>query len=270
MSGNDHTHDQVQNPALVVIDGQPRAKSTDVARHFGKLHKDVLKAIKNMEVPENFRERNFAPSEYTVPGQTRKYPMFEMTRDGFTLLTMGFNGKRAMEWKLAYIAEWNRMEAALKDVHENLHDQIRQEMGRLQERTIQTTAEIVIDQMQKRLLELEVRLDRRTAAVDHMSARQLLDQEKVPSKKRRGLIFNVSRRLRKFCSSINAVALRSAETSTWLFPISAIKKWMKLEGKRLIQDHLATIYGQMEMDFNDEHTAPNNHRPNIHVNVTVS
>jgi hypothetical protein len=37
-----------------------------------------------------------------------------MDRDGFTLLAMGFTGERALDFKLAYIEEFNRMEAALR------------------------------------------------------------------------------------------------------------------------------------------------------------
>ena len=92
--------------------------SLKVAEHFEKRHKDVLKAIKNLEIPEEFRERNFAPSEYaqeTGIGQTRKYPMYLMTRDGFTLLAMGFTGKKAMQWKIRYIEAFNAMEKRLAE-----------------------------------------------------------------------------------------------------------------------------------------------------------
>jgi len=36
-----------------------------------------------------------------------------MTRDGFTLIVMGFTGKEAMAWKLRYIEAFNAMEAEL-------------------------------------------------------------------------------------------------------------------------------------------------------------
>ena len=41
----------------------------------------------------------------------RPSPVCHISRDGFTVLAMGFTGKRAMAWKLAYIAAFNAMEA---------------------------------------------------------------------------------------------------------------------------------------------------------------
>ena len=260
MNDQDQTHNQVHNPLLVVVDGQAKARSREVAKHFGKSHAHVLRDINELEIPDDFRQSNFGLAEYK-DAQGKPRPMFEMTRDGFTLLTMGFTGKRAMAWKLAYIAEWNRMEAMLNSIHENMDGLIANALKnalpgllkQIQETTIQTTAKIVMDHIQKRLLELEIRLDRRTAAVDHMSAKQVLDREKVPSKKRRGLVIKVSSRLRSFCSELDVVALRSAETGTWLFPIHVIKQWMKVEGSTLISGHLAALYGQLEMVFDDKH-----------------
>ena len=37
-----------------------------------------------------------------------------MNRDGFSLLFMGFTGKKALEWKLKYIDAFNKMEEKLK------------------------------------------------------------------------------------------------------------------------------------------------------------
>lgn len=46
-------------------------------------------------------------------GKTRIDPGYEITRDGFTLLAMGFTGKQALQWKLRYIEAFNAMEAQL-------------------------------------------------------------------------------------------------------------------------------------------------------------
>ncbi|WP_457571838.1 Rha family transcriptional regulator, partial [Desulfovulcanus sp.] len=113
----------LQQVEVQLVDGRPMVSSLKVAGHFGKQHKDVLKAIKNLEIPEEFRERNFAPSEYEVEtgiGQSRKYPMYLMTRDGFTLLAMGFTGKKAMEWKIRYIEAFNAMEKRLSDISKDM------------------------------------------------------------------------------------------------------------------------------------------------------
>lgn len=99
---------------LSVREGKVVVSSRDVAKKFGKFHKDILKALKNLDCSTSFTERNFAPSEYT-DSTGRKLPEVLMTRDGFTFLAMGFTGAKAAQFKEAYIAEFNRMEAELKN-----------------------------------------------------------------------------------------------------------------------------------------------------------
>ncbi|MBF0140092.1 MAG: Rha family transcriptional regulator [Magnetococcales bacterium] len=100
-------------PRLLVRDQKIFANSLDVAKAFGKQHLHVLEKIRTLDVPEDFNQSNFRSVEYRdAKGEMR--PSIDMTRDGFTILTMGFTGKRAMEFKLAYIAEFNRMEKKLR------------------------------------------------------------------------------------------------------------------------------------------------------------
>lgn len=91
-----------------------KTNSRFVAEVFGRLHKDVLKAVDNLDCSEAFNGRNFAPVEYLdTKGETRR--MVEMTFDGFTFLVMGFTGSKAAAFKEAYIAEFNRMRTVLVD-----------------------------------------------------------------------------------------------------------------------------------------------------------
>jgi Rha family phage regulatory protein len=104
-------------PTLTVIDGKPTTTSIDVARHFGKSASVVNRAIRNLliEMPEGYA-CNFAPIQIAVDlgmGRTRQDPAYRLTRDGFTLLAMGFTGKEALQWKIAYINAFNQMEAQL-------------------------------------------------------------------------------------------------------------------------------------------------------------
>lgn len=99
--------------AVSVIDGRAVTTSLKIAEVFGKEHKDVLRTIREMGLPENFSQRNFAPAEY-LDAQDKKRPMYQVTRDGFTLLAMGFTGKKAMEFKIAYIEAFNSMENQLR------------------------------------------------------------------------------------------------------------------------------------------------------------
>ncbi|RMM95592.1 MULTISPECIES: Rha family transcriptional regulator [Pseudomonas syringae group genomosp. 2] len=103
--------------SIELVKGQPMTTSVDIASHFGKLHKNVIKAIKALECTDSFHKLNFEPIQIDVDlgmGRTRKDPAFRITRDGFTFLCMGFTGKEAARWKEAYINAFNQMELALK------------------------------------------------------------------------------------------------------------------------------------------------------------
>ncbi|MFI8556376.1 Rha family transcriptional regulator [Pseudomonas putida] len=98
--------------SVEIIDGKPTTTSLDVATHFRKHHKDVLRSIANLDCSPEFTQRNFAPC--TRPGSNNKpEPYYRMTRDGFTFLCMGFTGKEAAQWKEAYIGAFNKMEQML-------------------------------------------------------------------------------------------------------------------------------------------------------------
>lgn len=101
-----------------MIDGKAVTTSRKVAEVFEKQHKNILQAIRELEIPEEYERLNFQPTEYEAVnnlGKTVKYPEYLITRDGFTLLAMGFTGKKAMQFKIAYIEAFNAMEAQLKE-----------------------------------------------------------------------------------------------------------------------------------------------------------
>lgn len=89
--------------------------SLDVASTFGKEHYHVLEDIRaigrDISTPEF--SGLFIEQEY-IASNGKRNPMFVMNRDGFTLLVMGYNGEKAMQFKLAYIKQFNAMEAALQ------------------------------------------------------------------------------------------------------------------------------------------------------------
>ncbi len=97
--------------ALTVQDGKVTASSRDIAKKFGKQHRDVIRAIDLLDCSQEFKVRNFAQLKFTYRGQ--EFPYYEMTRDGFSFLCMGFTGAKAAIWKEAYIAAFNAMEAEL-------------------------------------------------------------------------------------------------------------------------------------------------------------
>lgn len=96
--------------------GQAVTSSLVVADYFHKEHGKVLRAINQLECSINFRQANFGLSEYTKKNGnvSKAYPMYYMTRDGFTFLAMGFTGKVAAQFKEAYIAAFNEMEEKLR------------------------------------------------------------------------------------------------------------------------------------------------------------
>lgn len=98
-----------------LYNGFAKVSSLHVAQVFDKRHADVLRAIENLECSDEFTQRNFALSEYTDP-TGRKLPQYLMTRDGFTILAMGFNGKEAMQFKEAYIKRFNEYEQMLQEM----------------------------------------------------------------------------------------------------------------------------------------------------------
>lgn len=88
--------------------------SLDIAETFGKRHDNVLKDIRELECSREFRLLNFEESSYTNI-QNKKQPMYYMTRDGFTLLVMGYTGEKAMKFKESYIRQFSVMEKLLKE-----------------------------------------------------------------------------------------------------------------------------------------------------------
>lgn len=103
-------------PVVEIKNNTAVTTSINVAEVFNKRHGDVLRGIKDLiaNTPELFSQRNFASAEY-IDEQGKPRTMYRLTRDGLVLLVMGYTGKRAIEFKLAYIEAFNRMEAALRE-----------------------------------------------------------------------------------------------------------------------------------------------------------
>lgn len=102
---------------LSTQNGEPVASSRDIAKRFGKEHKDVLKAVNNLVAQNCAAKSMFHPTTFENRG--KQYPMYLMNRDGFSLLAMGFTGKEAVQWKLKYIEAFNAMEKQLAEQHKD-------------------------------------------------------------------------------------------------------------------------------------------------------
>jgi len=108
-------------------DGVQWTTSLNIAEVFGKEHRDILKAVNNLQCSKEFAERNFAPSEYPDKNNQMR-PMFELSRDGFSFLVMGFTGAKAAQFKEGYIEAFNAMEKQVRlQISSNSHQIIIQE-----------------------------------------------------------------------------------------------------------------------------------------------
>lgn len=110
-----------QNGNLVV-------SSREVAENFEKRHDNVVRDIENLIENEPLKNEEL---KYFIPGtfnhRGNEYKEYLLTRDGFSLLVMGFTGSKALGWKLKYIEAFNKMEKVIKNntlITENLSPQL--------------------------------------------------------------------------------------------------------------------------------------------------
>ena len=94
-------------------DGRILASSREVAEKFSKQNKHVNETIRKLMAENSTVKSMFLETTYTSDRGRREIE-FLMDRDGFSLLVMGFTGKKALEWKLKYIDAFNNMEETLK------------------------------------------------------------------------------------------------------------------------------------------------------------
>lgn len=109
-----HNHKDI---VINKIDGELVVTSRQVAEDFEKMHKHVLETIRNLVDENSAVKKMFIESEFENRG--KKYPEYLITRDGFSLLVMGFTGAKALQWKLKYIEAFNKIEQAIKERNSN-------------------------------------------------------------------------------------------------------------------------------------------------------
>lgn len=104
-----------EDAKIIEIDNILYVSSIDVAEHFGKKHSHILRDIRSKLTNPNLGSLNyFIETKYEdKKGELR--PGYLMTRDGFCFLVMGFNGKKAEDWKIKYIKAFNKLEKEIKN-----------------------------------------------------------------------------------------------------------------------------------------------------------
>lgn len=101
---------------LVIQSSQGRDVTTSliVSQVFGKEHSKVCRDIENLSCSESFRVANFGKATFENKKTGQKHKMYQMTKDGFSFLVMGYNGDKAGKFKEMFINEFNKREMMLK------------------------------------------------------------------------------------------------------------------------------------------------------------
>lgn len=106
-------------PEVFSINGKIVTTSVAVASYFHKRHDHVMDKIRSImrDCEPAYRLPNFRETSYQREnpngGDGISTAMYELTRDAFVLIVMGFTGKKALQWKIDYITAFNNMEAEL-------------------------------------------------------------------------------------------------------------------------------------------------------------
>ena len=103
----------MMNNLVIMKDQQAVTSSLQVAETFGKEHSKVIRSIEGI-AKSGDTPNMFVKGTYINDQNGQKYSMYYMNRDGFTLLAMGFTGKKALKFKMQYIEAFNNMENELK------------------------------------------------------------------------------------------------------------------------------------------------------------
>ncbi|ENY9694586.1 Rha family transcriptional regulator [Campylobacter coli] len=117
------------NVVFEVVGDEIFANSLQIAEVFEKDHSNVLKAIDKLPNDE-FKSSNFKYDSY-FDKKSEQRRMINLTRDGFSLLVMGFTGEKAYKWKIEFIKAFNEMEKRLRNIEYEKHDKLafRQSLG---------------------------------------------------------------------------------------------------------------------------------------------
>lgn len=137
-------------------DGEvPVVNSRDVAEFFEKRHDNVLRDIEAILASSDLRGRDWFREVEYIDEQGKPRRSFDLTRQGFTLLVMGWSGVRALKFKTQYIQAFDEMEHALK------------------QRVAGTDiANLIVSGLKEAIAPLAVRFDGQDRAIERIERRQ--------------------------------------------------------------------------------------------------
>lgn len=188
--------DNMENLVYKGQGDQVLTTSLKVAEVFGKEHKSVLESIRNISkgCAEESADPMFVETVYVNEQNKQEYPMFVMNRDGFTILAMGFNGKKAFKFKLEYIKAFNAMEKALQEQNRP------KPMSELE--ILVHSAQALLEQS-RRLDKVEQRLDameQERAENGRILLTATISAERIPAMSLRN---HVRQLVNRYCSAMN-------------------------------------------------------------------
>ncbi|RKS86890.1 Rha family phage regulatory protein [Orbus hercynius] len=123
------SNNNLSMPDVIIVGIEPVTRSQAIATYFNKDHDKVVKRIENLDCSAQFLTRNFRQVKYNHRGNN--YISYQVTKDGFIFLTMGFTGKKAATFKENYInqfnsmAEWIAERADAKDEQKNMTESLK-------------------------------------------------------------------------------------------------------------------------------------------------
>lgn len=109
----------------LILNGQVITTDLLIAKAFGRTPSSVRRAIKTLNCSDEFRANNFAQTAY-IDKQGKTQPSYQITKDGFVLLVMGFTGKQATEFKIKYIEAFNAMEKHINNAYQQFNEVCKQ------------------------------------------------------------------------------------------------------------------------------------------------
>jgi len=121
-------------PEVIIVGNEPVTTSQAIALYFDKNHDKIVKQIESLDCSAQFLTRNFRRVKYNHRGN--HYSSYQVTKDGFVFLTMGFTGKKAATFKENYINQFNSManwiaeRIEAKDERKNMSDSLKRYIAR--------------------------------------------------------------------------------------------------------------------------------------------
>lgn len=190
--------------------------------------------------------RNFTPSSY-INEQNRKMPCYEMTKDGFTFLVMGFTGKEATVFKWNYIGEFNRKETELQLTRQQLPATDKQAIGGIVKGIVNKNLLPILERLEGVVTMQQMLIDDRATVERFLPALEVAKEKKVPQKGRAPVVRKISNSLTNYSQMKGYTVLKDRWTGKRMFDRTAVDAWYRDGGWLPIQAYLHEKDGQLRL-----------------------